>query len=299
MKDFNNSYVLVVIWQWNNGEDKIGKKGTKKYDVWKTQEGHVLIRTAQERSDGSNLFLHRIVEPYLLKGYHAIIMLHESYPHSYRDEDCNKLKNTFGRHITLVRVRLFGNGRGPVYFNSRENPLGILGKNGSFPYIRNEHTGQEIQTFVLDREEKKIDSRFFKFVWNYYWHAPRHLMNDLANRFQYWAVMGFDAQQQEQNLADYLRSEPLMWGRLKTLVEMEQDEQESFIEETSEYDMTSYQSYLRAVGKEEIAQQIQAIKTDIRSDLDTVHSTTDPQETICRICNNLYSLAKSVPINLH
>lgn len=203
-------YIMVVVWKWNNGLDKIETTANRpNHDEWETNDHHYLLcRMDIRRPHGALEALAGIVLPHLKENRDVLIFLHKNPDHNFEDAHVQILRDKLSGYNQKTRIRLFGSRVGPIYYDE-SSLYGILGAEGNFAHLA-KITGKSEDrpaNLVLDKEKKKLNEQHFKYLWNYYWFGPGKLIFELAEEYKIY-LMGFDPH--PKKMSHYLKENPFV-----------------------------------------------------------------------------------------
>lgn len=286
---------MIIVWRWNDEEQRI--PDDPGFDEWTVvNQGGKLIRTPISAQNGGCDFLCDLIQRQLAASNSPILLfLHRSQPHGYQKSHANDIEMALGLSSNQLRIRLFGDGKGPIYCR-RGRPLGILGTDGEFgEYVENDETpGTYDETgLVVDHNAKTLNDNQFDYNWNYYWHEPRKQIFQLAEDFRIWSF-GYVAAVKEKpiDLQDYLQAESSLWTRLHHFGQVGHLSPDK---NTQGYSFEGYHDFLKTHQYHDEYNQLIATHEFIGKKINQKVDQQDANDVIEDIYDKLISLYEQLP----
>lgn len=203
--------------------------------------------------------------PYLKDGRQVLFLLHRSPPHSFDKRAGLEIQQKLKGFLPQVRVRFFGEGKGPIYSN-QNNPLGILGDDDladSYD-IQSPIRGYDLipTDLIVNQQKKLINPKHYNFIWSCYWHMLWSVLNSLQEDIQWLCMFELRADEDEgvKELPTALKTKWDLWHKLAQFAnladELQMDEITS--NENLEFNYKNFWEVLNNDHKE-AAKRIKAI----------------------------------------
>lgn len=231
--------VMIIVWKWSDDPDS--GVGGAHWDEWKTsteEDWDSLIRMdIQDKKDWRHII--QVAKSH--QGKEVLLFLHNSKPNFLNEEARAEISKQLEQEEISFRSVLFSGGREPIYSAYCEQ--GILGLDGSFPG----RWTQDGPDPDFSRPRHLISSKYFDFIWDFYYYGRRKRILELGEDFRIWSF-GYNSVQ-DKPLLGFLKSKGPLWKKLTAFCGTY-----AAGEMPGEYDMRPYLTYLKAKGKDEAAE---------------------------------------------
>lgn len=281
--------LILIVWGW---DESVSGKELK---PWLTNETASALWLANIKDDIKKI-ASIITSIKSWHEYQILIFLHETEPHSYRRHDQEKLYQSLGSAAVNVRSRLFGAGKGSVYFgkNCRN---GIIGMNGRLAetYQEDPLSDDVRAEFILDEDRRIISQKHFDYVWNAYWHQPSEVIFRMAERFNRQA-RGFQRKENDtEHFLGHLAQDTTLWHQLHSFAGISLDGGSPVDTAALEYNLDAYIAQFSESGSAELVDELENARSGIKNLLQTgTFEGEDQTKTVSTVYNKLFGLHDNI-----